>query len=179
VFVVEPVRADAYGTKDSSDFHFLTLVTYRTTSRRVRSAGLSRLVCIFVVLAEWFVALCVLIPLGIEYAGEHYICRPGKAFGTSATLGNPRHERKYPKLHVFSTATAFDIDKTYLAGPTRSRELSQLLQVLAGHSARSQPGGRGTGSPCPPASGRAGRERKRKVASPGRWNVRGIFTLHR
>ena len=103
MFVVEPVRADAYGTKDNSDFHFLTLVTHRTTSRRVRSAGLSRLVCIFVILAEWFVALCVLIPLGIEYAGEHYICRPGKAFGTSATLGNPRHERKYPKLHVFST----------------------------------------------------------------------------
>jgi hypothetical protein len=38
------------------------------------------------------------------YLGEHYIRRPGKDIGTSATLGNPLHEGLYPKLHVFSTA---------------------------------------------------------------------------
>ena len=40
------------------------------------------------------------------YRGEHYIRRPGKDAGTSATLGNPLHEGLYPKLHVFSTAAA-------------------------------------------------------------------------
>ena len=45
---------------------------------------------------------------------EHYLIRPGKDFGTSATIGNPQHEGIYPKLHVFSTAAApFEADHAY------------------------------------------------------------------
>ncbi len=48
------------------------------------------------------------------YQGEHYIRRPGKDSGTSASIGNPQHEGLYPKLHVFSTSAApFDADTGY------------------------------------------------------------------
>ena len=48
------------------------------------------------------------------YCGEHYIRRPGKDSGTSASIGNPQHEGLYPKLHVFSTSAApFEAETGY------------------------------------------------------------------
>ena len=48
------------------------------------------------------------------YKGEHYIRRPGKDSGSSATLGNPLHEGLYPKLHVFTTGAApFEAGEAY------------------------------------------------------------------
>ena len=48
------------------------------------------------------------------YQGEHYIRRPGKDSGSSATLGNPLHEGLYPKLHVFTTGAApFEAGEAY------------------------------------------------------------------
>jgi hypothetical protein len=46
--------------------------------------------------------------------GTDYLRRPGKDFGTSATIGNPQHGGLYRKLHVFSTSAApFEADMAY------------------------------------------------------------------